>query len=244
MTEQELAQLVEATVQAVLAQLQPPAPRGPRVRVLVSDTDHGLDLVLAGLKPLASRWRLEYVLTSGETAQVTPAYVRERGGAATVQTEVDAGCPRAFAKGADLVLAATLDRATALRVALTMPERWGERFLFDALRRGKPVVLATDGLFLEAPDATPQLRAALAEPVARLEVFGATVLPAAQLAAAAETALAGPPGYNAASNRALVTAAEVEAAGDELVLPAGALVTPLALDRARELGVILRRLPH
>ncbi|NUP99808.1 MAG: hypothetical protein HUU35_08130, partial [Armatimonadetes bacterium] len=57
-------------------------------------------------------------------------------------------------------------------------------------------------------------------------------------------ALASPGGFNAATNRPLITAEEIESADGELTLPPGAIVTPLALDRARELGVTLRRVPH
>ncbi len=244
MSEQDLERLIEATVAAVLQQLQAGRPAGPLVRVLIADTDTGLDFALASLADLARRVRVEYVLSDGDRAQVTPAYVRQHAGAPAVFTHPEIGCPAAWARGADLVVAATLDRATALRVALTMPETFGSQLLFEALRVGRPVVVATDGLALDAPEATPQLRAALAEPVGRLEVFGAECVAARDLGPVVERRLAAPTGFNAATNRPLITAEDVEAAEGELVLAPGAILTPLALDRARELGVILRRLPH
>lgn len=247
MSDQDLERLVAATVRAVLEQLRaeaPAAPKGPLVRVLVSDTDRGLDRAVASLKAAQLACRFEYVLTSGTTAQVTTGYLRQMTGVPAVADESQVGCPRAWARGADVVVAATLDRPSALHVALTWPETFASKALFEALRRGRPTVIATDGFAWEAPEATPQLRAALAEPIGRLEVFGATCVAATELGRAVDLALQGPPGFNAARNRPLITAEDVEAAGGDLTLPADAVITPLALDRARELGVALHRVPH
>ncbi len=246
MNEHELQALVEAAVKAVLQQLprDPPKPAGPRIRVLVTDTDQGLDLALASLHNAGISGVFEPVLTSGERSQVTSAFVRQALGVERVLVEPEAGCPLTLARDSDALVAATLDRPTAVRVALTMPETFASKLLFEALRRGKPVVLATDGLRLEAPQATAQLRQALAEPVGRLEVFGATCVEAVELGAVLRQELAAPGGFNAAANRVLITAEEVEAASGEVLLPPGAIVTPLALDRARELGVKLSRIPH
>lgn len=243
MNEQELEQLIVDAVRAVLGKLQPPAPKGPVVRVMIGPTPDGLEFALASLATLAERYRLEYLLTSGETSQVTRAWVEQQTGG-TVTTEAEAGCPRKWARGADLVVAATCDRPTAVRVALTMPETYGSKLLYEALVRGRPVILASDGLGLEAPEATPQLRHALREPIARLEVFGARLTPAKDLAAAVSEELAPRGGAHPGNERALITAEDVEAADGELILPPHAIVTPLALDRARELGIKLRRVPH
>ena len=56
--------------------------------------------------------------------------------------------------------------------------------------------------------------------------------------------LAPPAGFNAAQNRPLICVEDVEGADGELTLPPHAIITPLALERARELGVVLRRIPH
>ncbi|NUQ38198.1 MAG: hypothetical protein HUU23_10430, partial [Caldilineales bacterium] len=194
MSEQDLQNLVAAAVRAVLEQLgqqtEAPAAKGPVVRVLIADTERGLDFALASLKAGPARVRLEYVLTSGRQSQVTTAFVREQGGASKVLTEAEAGCPLALARGADAVVAASLDRPSAMRVALTMPETFASKFLFEALRRGRPTIIATDGWAWEAPEATPQMRQALAEPVGRLEVFGAVCSPASELGGALAAALA------------------------------------------------------
>ena len=68
--------------------------------------------------------------------------------------------------------------------------------------------------------------------------------PPALAAPAAKAATPASPAWVAHhENRPLITAEQVEAAGGELLLPADAILTPLAADRARELGVRLRRLP-
>lgn len=244
MNESDLQRLVAAAVRAVLAELSaaPASPAGPLVRVLLADTTRGADFALAAVKTLAAHGvRLEYVVTSGETSQLSPAYLRELPGTVAAVTAAEAGCPRAFARGADAVVAAALDRPSAVKLALTMAEGFADKFLLEALRLAKPVVIATDGFLFSAPDATPQLRQVLAEPAARLETFGAVLAPAAELLPALELGLAPLLRPAPASRRRVVTVDDVEAATGALVLPRDAVVTPLAVERAAELGVDLRR---
>lgn len=236
-----IERLVAAAVAAVLAEMQPrpAAADGRRVAVLVSETTAGLDFAVASLGTLADfPVRLEW-LASGRGV----ASVNRRLGAELCRDTADAGCPLKLASEVEAVVVATLDRPTAVRVAMTTPETFGSKLLLEALCLGTPVVVATDALGLDRPEATPQLRHALAEPVGRLEVFGASCVEAVDLGATLRTLLSGPGGVNAHENRPLITAIEVEAADGELLLSPDAIVTPLALDRARELGVKLRRLP-
>lgn len=244
MSEPDIERLVQAAVRAVLAELEPAGPpEGPRVRVLLGNTPKGLDYALAALREVGKEGpRFEYAVTTGERAQAHLGHLRELPGTAAAKTVEEWGCPREFARGADAVVAATLDRPTAVRVALTMAETFADRFLLEALASGKPVVVVTDGFEIEAPAATPQLRHALAEPAARLETFGARCVPSTELAVALREALAGG-GLTAPSTHRVVTVEDVEAADGALVLPPGAIVTPLAAERARELGVALRRVP-
>ena len=249
MTQDELAKLVQAAVQAVLAQLgeasaPAPAQQGPLVRLVIGESDAGLDFAFASLKTLDPRPRCQAVLSTGRDRQVTLGYAREALGVPDARPESEAGCPLRFARGADLAVVIGLDRPALVRCARTAPERYADRFLFEALCLGKPVVLATDGLDPALPDAAPRLRQAMAEPLGLVEAYGATLSPAGELARVVEAALAGPAGFNSATNRPLITAEDVEAADGELALPPAAIVTPLALERARELGVVLRRLPH
>ena len=236
-----IERLVAAAVAAVLAEMRPtqPAAGGRRVAVLVSETPVGLDFAAASLATLSDfQLHLKWLVIGRGVAAVN-----RRLGAELCRDIDAAGCPLALAREVEAVVAATLDRPTAVRVAQTMPETFGSKLVLEALCLGKPVVAATDALGLDRPDATPQLRHALAEPVGRLEVFGATCVEAVDLGPTLRTLLSGPGGVNAHENRPLITAVEVEAADGELLLPPDAIVTPLALDRARELGVKLRRLP-
>jgi hypothetical protein len=245
--ESALERMVAAAVHAALAQIAPEsrswAARERLVRVLVCDSAVGLDFATAALNAFAHpKLELEYLVVEGLSAGLTVDRVAQLAPRARVRSTREAGCPLLAARGAEAVVAATLDRPTALRVALTMPEHFGAKLLCEALCLGKPVVVATDGLGLDPPGATPQLRHALAEPVGRLEVFGATCVGAAELGAALANAVSAPRAET--PRRPLITAQEVEAADGELLLAPDALVTPLALDRARELGVQLHRLPH
>lgn len=248
MNQDELAKLVQAAVRAVLEQLgerpPQPVPQGPTVRLVVGESDAGLDFAFAALRQADRRYRLQAVLSTGRDRQITLGYAREALNVPDARPESDAGCPLRFARGADVAVVVGLDRPALVRCAMTAPERYADRFLFEALCLGKPAVLASDGLAPALPDASPRLRQAMAEPLGLIEAFGATVTAASAVAAAVDEALAGPPGFNAAVNRPLITAEDVEAAEGELVLAPGAIVTPLALERARELGVVLRRVPH
>jgi len=244
----DLERLVQAAVRAVLEQLGPqaaPGPaKGPLVRLVIGESDAGLDFAFASLKQAERRYRLQVVLSTGRDRQLTLAYVREALQVPDARPESEAGCPLRFAQGADVAVVVGLDRPALVRCARTAPERYADRFLFEALCLGKPVVLVHDDLDPALPEASPRLRQAMAEPLVLLEAFGATPTLASELGAVVEVALAGPAGFNAAANRPLITVEEIEAAEGELVLPPGAIVTPLALDRARELGVVLRRVPH
>lgn len=242
-----LEQLVTAVVQAVMAQLaprvEPPPDRVRTIPVLVCDTRAGIDFAVAALNAFRHpHYRLDYLLLdSGD-----PRLARERLAAmaphATCRPVAEAGCPLRLARACPVVVAATLDRVTAVRTAQTLPDGFGAKLLLEALCLGKPVVLATDGLGIDRPEAAPLLRQALYEPLGALEGFGATCVAATDLGQALELALAAPAGAPPVQ-RALLTAADVEAADGELLVEPGALITPLALDRARELGVKLHRLP-
>jgi hypothetical protein len=241
-----LERLITAAVSAVLAELRAADLQRPgrRLAVLVCNAAEGLEFAAASLGAVAQLgYELDWLVAAGPAGRVSAQRVRELVPEARVREAAEAGCPLETARRVEGVVAATLDRPTAVKVALTAPDTFASRLLFEALRLGKPVALATDALGLEAPEATPQMRQALAEPLGRLEVFGAACGPAVELGAALRPLLA-PGAAPAFDQRPLVTAAEVEAADGELLLPSEALVTPLALDRARELGVKLRRRPH
>lgn len=237
-----IERVVSAAVAAVLAEMQAAgqAPvRGRHVAVVVGTTSVGLDYAVASLNDLRDMpLRLDWLTNSRGLEPLN-----RRLGQALCRDTADAGCPLALAAEVEAVVVAALDRPFALQVASTAPVSFESRLVFEALCLGKPVIAATDALGLDRPAATAQLRLALAEPLGRWEVFGAECVAAADLGRALRTSLTGPTWANAADNRALITVAEVETAAGELLIAADAIVTPLALDRARELGIKLRRLP-
>ena len=237
-----LQRLVSAAVSAVLAELKAESSPVSRrvVPVLVSPTIVGLDFAAAALHSVATLpLTFEWWVAGPDVSRVEQLVPQGK-----VRSIADAPLASTLAEQAYAVVAATLDRSTAMRVSLTMPETFGSELLLGALNLGKPVVVATDGLGLEQPLASPQLRAALAEPIGRLEAFGAECVASQDLGKRLKAVLSGPDGLHPRPNRPLVTASDVEAAGDELVVPPEAVVTPLAVDRARELGVALRRPPN
>lgn len=245
MSEEQIATLVAAAVRAVLAELRgTPAADAPAVQVLIGAPHRLLDAALASLGALTGEARLEAILLSGERQQVTRAHVAELLPGATISTEPDAGCPLERAAAAAVLVVASLDRTTLMRTVLTVPEGFGARWLLEGLVEGKPVVFARDTLEIAADRATPQLRQALAAPLGTLESYGAELVPAVELAAAVRRGLASLARNAGAERRILITEADVDAAGGPLIVPDSAIVTPLAWDRARELGVVIQRLPR
>lgn len=238
-----LERIVGAAVAAVLAELgggaTPARPAGRRVAVVVGTTPIGLDFAVASLQAMGDVGLDLDWLASGRGVELT----NQRLGAEIVRDVSTVGCPLEMAKSVEAVIIAALDRPLALRIAATNPEEFRGNLVLEALCLGKPVIAATDGLRLDRPEATPQLRAALAAPIGALEAYGATCCAAVDLGPTVAATLASPAWVAHHENRPLITAEQVEAAGGELLLPADAILTPLAADRARELGVRLRRLP-
>ncbi len=244
MSEEQIARLVTVAVQAVLRELRgAAAPAGPLVRVLIGSVTAGLDQALASLA-LLDDCRFEAVLLDTDDQPTTADHVRELLPSAAVTVASQAGCPRAHAAAAEALVVAALDRATLVRTVVTIPEGFGPKWLLEGLLLGKPVLVSRDSADVTAPAAAPQLRAALAAPLATLESFGAEVVPAVELGPALRAALAVGWRNAGAEDRVLVTEADVAAAEGPIIVPAAAIITPLAWDAARERGVVIQRLPR
>lgn len=282
MNERELQHLITAIVQAVVAELEAepqrsaelptsspsnaapapppspvvssPTPPGRCIRLLVGNTDRGLEAAVAAVQALklpGPEPSFEVAVAADDASLVER--VRLLAPSWSVHAAGELGCPFAWMRSAEAGVALTLDRVAAVRASVTVPEQFVEKALLSLLHRGRPCILATDGLNLDAPKATDAFRQALREPVDRLTSFGARCVAAGEVGHALAEALGASPipppaggavGAAARGPRPLISAADVESAQGELVLPPGALVTPLAWDRARELGVKLRRLPQ
>lgn len=143
------------------------------------------------------------------------------------------------------------------RLSLLIADNQAGNLILHGLFAGKPVLLSEDGVrsgegrsALGFDAGSASLKAAIVERLARVRDLGAVVLPGRALAAAVDGCLAGAalavapaeaPASAAICPKTVVGQAEVVAAGPggRLRIQAGALVTPLARDSARELGVVI-----
>jgi len=144
-----------------------------------------------------------------------------------------------------------LTRNTASKVALLISDSLSADLIIQALLQGKPVVAALDaveaesGLSSEAGAAAPSALVRLAESYLRvLRDMGVELVPAAAVGERLRWKLErGVAASRAASGRRMVvTVADLEELakeGPSITLPADAIVTAAAWDRARELGLQL-----
>jgi hypothetical protein len=151
----------------------------------------------------------------------------------------------------EIVLVAHLSRTTLARTALGLSDSPAAGLVLNALWAGKPVVVAKDGVDPDlaardpsgAPDAPRALVRLYEEYLDRLEACGCRVVPAARIADTVLALLTGrePSRERPLQSRRVVTEEDVRRAarrGEPLDVTR-AIVTPLARDAARELGVDL-----
>ncbi len=151
-----------------------------------------------------------------------------------------------------VLLVAQLTRTTLARIGLGLSDSLASTLVLNALWAGKPVVVAKDGVDPDlaardasgAPDAPRALARVYEEYLDRLEAFGCHVIPAARLSETVISLLTGrePTRERPLQSRRVITEEDVQRAarrGESLDV-SRAIVTPLARDAARELGVELR----
>jgi len=153
----------------------------------------------------------------------------------------------ALVERSDVVLLPAVGDDDAAKMALGIFDEPVARVALSALALGKPLVVAMHSPYDDALKRnSPTLRRVFEGYRRALTGYGFEIVEYAGLAAAVRAhapaqngeapAVAAPSG----GRKQLVTAGDIEAAakaGKSLQLPAGAIVTPLARDRARELGL-------
>lgn len=150
----------------------------------------------------------------------------------------------------DVVLLPSLGDDDAAKIALGIFDEPASRVALSALALGKPLIASPHSPYDGALKSRSPVLFNLWQSYRRtLENFGFEIVEAASLSGAVQAHLAPKTSQGATSTagasasngkRIVITAQHIEAAarnGKSFDVPSGALVTPLARDRARELGV-------
>jgi len=260
----ELEQLVTAVVRAVVRALgqeetakgNPPPPACGRLVALITGGLVGAEEAFAALERLLRRgYQLDVVLSKSAVAIHSPDALRARLPGVRLHLAVEMQSPHQLLSSCDLVVVPIMTRHTAARTALLLSDTLPVSLILDALLRGKPVVAARDAADLSLPGWRGQargnvpsgLRTAMEEVLQRLASMGVELVEARQLYEAVERRLAAPaatearvPDGSSRLSRQVITAEAVRMAAmreDRTLDVRGAIVTPLARDLARQLGV-------
>lgn len=231
-------------------------PEGPRVLVLYAADEAALEEVFAPLRDLRKRgYALTHCVSPEARELLPPARIRagmEEPPARVLLAE-QTTCRRTLLHSHQALVIASWSRVEAVKVALTVTDTWASQLIFQALLSARPVVamrprvepLPEPGSEGKAGHRVPPALQGVLEGYGRtLESFGVQWVEARLLAEATVRLFQadGSVGSNKTQRRDLVTAQDIEAAEGDLVVSAQAIITPLALDRARERGVTIRRL--
>jgi len=258
MEREELRRLVSEQVRRALSaegvssSAPEPPPDGPTVIAAFCGGRGGLSTALEQVREVAEKARVVGVLSPAAKEIVGADRLRNEAGAHEVVLPDSGVHPWDLAHRADAVVVAQLTRTTLARLALGLGESLISSMVLHALWDGKPVVVARDGVDPDlaaceesegSPDVARELIRLYDEYLTRLAAFGCQVMPAERLSEAVRAALAGhaPGPHRPLRSRRVITEDDVHRASrrGESINIAGAVVTPLARDTARDLGVPL-----
>jgi len=215
--------------------------------VVFTGVTGGLPEVVEALGRIAaSGWSPSIYLSPWARAQFDPEVVRSIERLGRLLSDEEVADAAAAASAYDAVLVGTLSRNLVAKVALLATDSTAGELVLQALLAGKTVVAAGDGLEAETAHIPAAAKSTVQGYLRTLTEMGMDILPAAQLAERFPTVAAMRSARRGGSaSRTIVTADEVadaaRAGKRALEVPADAIITGAAEDRARELGVELRR---
>ena len=220
---------------------------GKRLLAVFTGTGAGLEQALEALATLAKTgWNVSAYVSPWAEKTFGAETVARLGAVGEILRDGDVADCGAAAEKVDAVMVGTLSRNAAAKVALLAPDSTATELILQGLLKGKAVVAAVDGVEAEMASAPPAMRNIVQGYLRTLTELGVVLVGAGELAEGTAAAL----GFHAARRggkgwRVILTSDEVEDAlrrGEKAItLPADAIVTVAAADRARELGVELRR---
>lgn len=261
----DMEKLVELVTAEVLRRLQQPqgqqalpaAASPQQALVIFTGGSIGLEPGLEELQTLQSQG-IAYTVVLSKAAEtiVGESWIKEKLGNDIPVVTASSPYPGKYLRQADIVLVPVLTQNTAAKLAHTLADTLVTTLILQALMLGKPVIAAKnaadpqDGWRIQKSmnQMSPALYAALENNLKKIESYGITLTPVAQLAAAAQQLL----GKSAAA----VTAAVLPAAKKQVLDAAffrqaansgttavrvarGSIITPLARDVAGECHIEL-----
>lgn len=229
-----------------------PAPDDPTVVAAFCGGRGGLSTALEQIREVAEKARVVGVLSPAAKEIVGADRLKDEAGAHEIVLPDSGAHPWDLAHRADVVAVAQVTRTTLARLALGLGDSLIASMVLHALWGGRPVVVAQDGVDPDlaaceecdgSVDVARELVRLYDGYLERLATFGCQVIPAERLAEATCAALAGetPGPHRPLSTRRVITEEDVRRASrrGETIDVTGAVVTPLARDTARDLGVPL-----
>ena len=243
--------------------------RQKRALVIVTGAAIGVPAALAGLKELRGEGFTYHVLMTRSAMHVTgEEAVRAALDPEQLWVEAADRPPELAAAQFDTILVPALTVNTAAHLANCMSDTPAAAMILSGLLKGKNVVIAVDGACPDNPrraelgyHMTPAMRDALHGNLEKLQAYGARLTPAegmaravrkavysflpAQAAAAAPAKEQAPAGGGvirpALTGRVLsVRSVNTAPRGAVILAPKGTIVTQLAADEARKLGVTIQ----
>lgn len=259
MQEEKLVELVTREVLRRLAAVTPEPAKKPerqqRVLAMFTGGTIGLEQGLKELSELQSSASISVVLSEAAKQVVGKNRICEHLGSETPVITASCPYPGKLLRAADVVVVPVLTQNSAAKLAHTLADTMVTTLVLQALMLGKPVIIASNAadprdswrIGAGMGRSPVGLSRALQDNLKKIEGLGAAMIDVGSLAAECRK-YAKQETYESSTEksgggRGLIDAGTVRAAlangGKRLEVPAGALVTPLAKDVARELGVEL-----
>jgi hypothetical protein len=248
-----VAEQIRRTLRTEALAPPPPGPEGgASVAAIFCGARGGLSAALAQVGGIAKLARVVGVLTPAAKETIGEDRLRREARVHEVVLPEQRVNPWELLDRVEVLAVAQLTRTTLGRIGLGLSDSFASTLALNALWSGKPVVVAKDGVDPDlaardgrgAPDAPRALVRLYDEYLDRLEAFGCHVLPTARLSETVLSLLTGrePTRERPLQSRRVITEEDVQRAArrGESIDVSRAIVTPLARDAARELGVELR----
>ena len=241
-----------------------PSRQGPNVLAVFHAGVAHLEAALEQMQQIdAKTGRLGVYTVGAARGFVCGSDVREGAGVKCILDTVRPDGLEKVLERADVLVLPTFCFQTAARLASLICDDEGSQIVLSALMQGKPVLATNDGFLLRAKLVNPQLIKEVDRILDRVAGFGITFCTTERLSETFEILTAKPAAATSAdiTNEAdtttekeapptalkLITAKAVRRARDErqseVHVAAGGIVTPLARDLAKELGITVNMAP-
>lgn len=258
MDQEQLVKVVTAEVlRQIASQRQMPelpvAKSSVRALAIFTGGTIGLEQSLSEIKQLQGLgFEFSVVLSRAAEKVIGIDRIKEQLGSSISIIDSQVSHPGKLLRESDLVLVPVLTQNTAAKLAYTIADTFVTTLIMQALMMGKPVIAALNGadpqakLRIEANmgKSSPGLLQSLRSNLDKLKGYGIKLVQATSLAAESQKLLA-PVVQNVKASvknkKTVIGATAVKAVIanglKQLTVSQGAIVTPLARDVARDLGV-------